>query len=388
MSCYVDLEAEHSDSDTDELQSFIQLSSPVLHGVRSPLSRGGGDGEGGFESGWQGEFPAAFPSEEVEPRESIVEARAVTPECEDSGEPAESFQDAREIKEGAGFRVNRAWVLLTYSHLPAEPELSAWQTFFSSKGATSGVICKEKHRSGIWHLHAYIEKFPKWDIKDCKFFDFHVHPSFSRSKENGFSQRADEYVRKRGVFLSWNIWRIPNSSAGYERRKRDAELWAADIAAAARPPPPSRFLLPDGREFVWNEPRRKNSNLVISGAASMAKTSWVYKYFGQFAVYWVPDGVHSWDQWNDSSVIIWDDLPWPSKSIITMFTNRGLPCAPPAYLNARYFNRMVSPGPKCMIILCNEFPGNCPYSQDDWFTTRFEIINVTEAWEDQDSDLE
>lgn len=117
---------------------------------------------------------------------------------------SEDIDGVRRIDEGK-FRLSAKWVFLTYSDMANKPDLADWKIYFERKGATAGVISRERHRSGKWHIHALLENHNKWNVVNPRAFDnLGYHPNIKSLKRNSF-ERVEEYVIKDGDFLKWHL---------------------------------------------------------------------------------------------------------------------------------------------------------------------------------------
>lgn len=362
----------------------------------------------------RGEIPSAdrdVPLEnlcESQGMETAVIRRADVVEDEGGSEGDEKEDEcagfARGIRDGDGFRLSSVWVLITWSQ-PTEfvwkPDLEEIQRFCEGKGATAGIISRELHRNGKYHVHALLERRPKWCVRNCRFFDIGlpdgstVHPNF-RSVLKGQWERAEEYVCKDGDTLKWNVRSIPATSKNYIRRQADRRAWEQDIQRLRKKPVPDFIRGFDGERIKLNDSSRKKCHYLIHGPASVGKSSWLYHELRGCRYYIPAAGPNAFDDYENESVIAWTDPDaLPQKSILCFFSDLGIKYAPAQTLKARYYNKLCNPGQRTMFILCNseQYLSEASYTQK-WFIDRFNVIDtqdvydVDESWECQDSDCD
>lgn len=284
---FVDLSAD--DSDIEHAYNIDHVSETD----EDDLPTNDGHSEGDAEA----------PEPRVEPIAPIIEA----PQCND--EEVEQFSRGIDAKK----RVCAKWVMLTYPALGGgKPDINSWQAHFKSIGATAGVISRERHRDGSWHIHALLEKATKWDC-GLKFFDHVKHPNI-RTVLHGKWEGAEEYVLKDGDYLRWNLREVPATSRNYVKRKQDREAWLRDVRQARFSQQVDVLDLPNGEgKLVLNEPGKRRG-IVLVGEADFGKTTWLLSELRGTKYYQVRNERNPWDQWNDARVVVWNDCDfWPNK---------------------------------------------------------------------------
>ncbi len=372
MSCFIDDQADCSDISEDELSYHNPYAS---------------DQEGPRREEAEALLSLREPSTEL----PELTAEIGETKWEDPGNPDDDLPSGMVHDVSTKGRVNAKWVFLTYPGLGNQrPEFEEWKSFFEAKGATAGIIGRERHRNGTWHIHCILEKVTKWDC-GMRAFDFKgFHPNI-RTIRPGKFEGVEEYCCKDGDFIKWHIRDIPASSKNYLKRKADKGAWLADIQNSRYSSPPDRILLPDGTTFELSGARTKKRGVVIVGPASTGKTTWLLHELRGARYYQVRNERNPWDGWtSDTRVVVWNDVGWwPTKDDLTFFTDLGIKYHQGGYLRARFFDRWAQPGVYTMIILCNnEDYEKCPYSTYPWFKERFRIIYLTDSWECQGSDCD
>lgn len=368
MSCYVDIEAEMSGSDSGAENSCPSIAEFIARDyISSPA------------------IPELGQSQERPEGERIGDQSIALEEQENE----EEFADFSRAPKN-GFRFQGRWAMLTYPQLGAnKPDMRAYRDQLILRGAVAGLLGCELHKDGSFHIHAVVHNPRKWDVGGRHFDLFGKHPNI-RLILKGRVEGAEEYCEKRGDTLKWNWDEVPSTSKNYERRKRDKEAWRRDIRGSRLRLDLDAIDAPVGiQRIVLNEPGKKR-NLLVVGGANQGKTTWLLHQLRGSRTYEVRSEANPWDQWNGAHVIVFNDCGfWPKKADLTFFTDVGLPFHNGGYLRARFFDKFVEPGFYTTIILCNEDEWNlCPYRYNDWFVERFNIFEMNQEWRCRDVNCE
>jgi hypothetical protein len=313
------------------------------------------------------------------------------------------------------FEICAKVVALTYSGIPEDSPLTIdrlTQELISRFHLVQLLVGKEDHvQPGRIHYHVFLQLF-KLHSRNIRLFDVdHHHPYIRTIPQKG------QYAGSRGR-LRWISYILKQSAltrdhvrsyrfsvfSSYKTFKRDYDNHVAFITFhqnMARFVPPEypirvnflntplsinidvqwHHIRVEGRELpAWKEPEKKRHWLIIgepdrgkTTSIRVALTKDLKKPHGQcFSFYDVPPALNGrYDRYAGQDILLFDDVAFPTKEELLALSafHYG-----EKQMSARYENAVLRGSQARVILLvANEFP---PYHNDNWFTSRFHMMNL------------
>lgn len=119
--------------------------------------------------------------------------------------------DEREAS-GGRFRVRALRLFLTWPKVSQDaPDLGAWSGFLRgvlSEDLSGGIVAREQHKDGDWHIHAFLEFRDRVTINDPRIYDYNGHHANIQSARSSAAVR--KYITKDGDYESWGDIILPD----------------------------------------------------------------------------------------------------------------------------------------------------------------------------------
>lgn len=300
----------------------------------------------------------------------------------ESKEPGEDTKDAglgNIISSTGPFRLNATQVFLTYPQAPTLTKERILEMANAKGKLIEWYISQENHHDteGI-HFHAYLKYQEKHNWKSARTFDIKVddktyHPNIQPVKN---AKAVAKYVCKDGNMICHNIDVDYSTPVNFVRRQADVQEWRRTLELNRLQQVRWPISLPDGTSAHHPGIEERKRHWWITGTPGCGKTYWAQSTFCDQKVF-IPtaDTPYPFEGYAGEEVIIFDD--WPAvkltKKLLVDISNVYL--IPTQVPGATRYRRTYWPmkQARSIFILTND-----PPFDDEWFTTRFHVIYVTE----------
>lgn len=252
--------------------------------------------------------------------------------------------------------------------------------FLKSKGAVQWIIAREKHLTGEYHLHAFVKFNKEIDTRNVRYFDcMDLHPNIKNGEIKKKWQKAVEYCMKAGDYITEGI-ELFDSSENFCRRKNDFDAWKRYVTAKTDQPLAFPINLPDGKSQITRPVHsNRKRHWWITAPPNWGKTYWANFTFAGVQLFCpISNSDTPFDHYNNQQLILFDDFLWKQehKSMIQDVSNVWN-ISRHVWGRTRFYPKEWERGQiRIIVVLANDIPFG--WDQEGWFTTRFNVLDVSD----------